>query len=216
MTRVQTRAAAAAQVWYAAYGSNLAEDRFLCYVRGGRPSGSKVKLQGCRDKTLPVESRGARLPLRPFIAGRSKSWDGHGVAFVGTRWRRDESTHVRIWLVRKSQLEDIVAQENGLQSGAISIDSMELSRDHHWDLRIKGKYPRIIRVGTVDSRPVVTCTTADPSLQRRPNAPASAYLGWMAKGLRELSWTDDEIANYLFGIRGINRTSVNTDAVRAR
>jgi len=38
----------------------------------------------------------------------------------------------------------------------------------------------------------------------------------MAKGLRELSWTDDEIANYLFGIRGINRTSVNTDAVRAR
>src|SRR6266851_737509 len=41
-------ASAAGQGWYAAYGSNLAEDRFLCYVRGGRPAGGKVNLLGCR------------------------------------------------------------------------------------------------------------------------------------------------------------------------
>jgi len=213
---VPTSAAAPPEVWYAAYGSNLAKDRFLCYVEGGRPTGGTRKLPGCRDPTPPADSRGAWVPLRLFIAGKSKTWDGHGVAFVGTKRRHDESTYVRIWLVGKDQLEDIIAQENGLPSGAISVDSTELSRDQYWDLGISGKYPRIIRIGIIDNRPVVTCTTADSSLQSKAKPPAPAYLGWMAKGLHELSWTDEQIEDYLFSIRGVSRTQVNVEAVRAR
>ncbi len=120
-----------------------------------------------------------------------------------------------MWLVRKSQLEDIVAQENGLRSGAISIAPEELSRDHHWDLRIRGKYPRIIRIGSIDNRSIVTCTTADSSLQRRTKPPAPDYLQWMARGLRELSWTNSQIGLYLFSIRGVTRGQMNIDSVRA-
>jgi len=106
-------------------------------------------------------------------------------------------------------------KRNGLRPGAISIASEELSRDQHWNLKIKGKYPRIIRIGSIDSRPVVTCTTADSSIQRRAKPPAPDYLQWMAHGLRELSWTNSQIGHYLFSIRGVTRGRMNIDAVRA-
>jgi hypothetical protein len=214
MSTPAVQSASSPQVWYAAYGSNLAEDRFLCYIRGGRPCGGKHRLAGCRDKTPPAQSRSHQLPLRLFIGGRSQTWDGHGVAFVGTRRRPDQTTWVRIWLVRTSQLEDVVAQENGLRAGRVSIDPAALSRDHHWDVGVKGKYPRIIRLGAIDGRPVLTCTTANGSLQGRPRPPAPDYLRWMAKGLRELSWTETRISEYLFGIRGVNRGFADVDAVR--
>ncbi len=200
-------------VFYAAYGSNLAEERFLCYVRGGRPCGGKTDLKGCRDKTLPTANAIHELPFKLFIASRSKSWDGHGVAFVGTRPRVDEACAVRLWLLTERQLADVVAQENGLPPGNVQLSEHMLSRDGHYDLRLAGKYGRIIRRGVVDGRPVLTCTTADTSLQRRPRAPASGYLRWMAQGLREMGWRDERIADYLFEVRGVRRLTPTRDSL---
>jgi hypothetical protein len=96
----------------------------------------------------------------------------------------------------------------------VSIDPAVLSRDQHWDLGVIGKYPRIIRLGAIDGLPIVTCTTGNSSLQGRPRPPAQDYLRWMAKGLRELSWTETGISEYLFGIRGVNRGFRDVDEVR--
>ena len=35
-------------VWYLSYGSNLLEERFLCYIEGGTPPGSKSFHSGSR------------------------------------------------------------------------------------------------------------------------------------------------------------------------
>ena len=41
-------------VWYVAYGSNLALDRFRSYLCGGRPSGGLREYAGCRDTRDPA------------------------------------------------------------------------------------------------------------------------------------------------------------------
>ena len=40
-------------VWYACYGSNLLKERFLCYIRGGRPIGAQRTFYGCKNKKEP-------------------------------------------------------------------------------------------------------------------------------------------------------------------
>ncbi|MBL0236650.1 MAG: hypothetical protein IPQ02_08595 [Saprospiraceae bacterium] len=35
-------------IWYASYGSNLLEERFQCYIKGGMPKGSTKTYLGCR------------------------------------------------------------------------------------------------------------------------------------------------------------------------
>ena len=39
------------QIWYACYGSSILEERFLCYIQGGQPNGTRTIYDGCRDKT---------------------------------------------------------------------------------------------------------------------------------------------------------------------
>ena len=39
-------------LWYAAYGSNLARDRFETYLSGGRPDGAARHYPGARDPSL--------------------------------------------------------------------------------------------------------------------------------------------------------------------
>ena len=43
------------KIWYAAYGTNLNKDRFLCYINGGIPEGTHSFDIGCRDKTFPLD-----------------------------------------------------------------------------------------------------------------------------------------------------------------
>ena len=40
-------------VWYASFGSNINVDRFLCYIRGGKPALSNDTERGCRDTRSP-------------------------------------------------------------------------------------------------------------------------------------------------------------------
>ena len=48
------------QVWYASYGSNLARDRFLCYLEGGRPKGAtRTYLQVMEENTAARRLYGA-------------------------------------------------------------------------------------------------------------------------------------------------------------
>ena len=47
-------------VWYVAYGSNLSQDRFACYVQGGRADRrARRSYPGCRDRTPPRSTSSA-------------------------------------------------------------------------------------------------------------------------------------------------------------
>jgi hypothetical protein len=69
-----------ADLWYAAYGSNLARDRFENYLSGGRPVGATRHYPGARDSSPPIDDRPLLLPGRLFFAWESPTWGG-GIAF---------------------------------------------------------------------------------------------------------------------------------------
>jgi hypothetical protein len=97
-------------VWYVAYGSNLCDHRFACYLKGGRPDGSARTYPGARNTTGPILSVPVIVNHQLRFAGDSTVWGG-GVAFLeptadsGITWGVAR-------LVNHDQLADIVAQEN--------------------------------------------------------------------------------------------------------
>ncbi|QQD13967.1 hypothetical protein [Sphingobacterium sp. UDSM-2020] len=63
------------KVWYACYSSNLLDERFLCYIKGGQPAGAKTVYGGCLDKTLPFDSEDMYINSDLYFARASKNWD---------------------------------------------------------------------------------------------------------------------------------------------
>ena len=76
-----------ALVWYVAYGSNLSQDRFACYVAGRPAGGRPAQLPGCRDRTPPREIVGLPAPGPLRFGGLSRVWGG-GLAFLDPERRR--------------------------------------------------------------------------------------------------------------------------------
>lgn len=69
-------------VWYASYGSNLLSERFMCYLRGGVPAGSRQCHAGCPDATPPTGEALIDLRRSVVFSGERSSWGVGGVAFV--------------------------------------------------------------------------------------------------------------------------------------
>ena len=62
-------------VWYASYGSNLQEERFLCYIMGGKAIGSNKSNPGCKDKTPPRDTEEIYIESEMYFAKSSSVWD---------------------------------------------------------------------------------------------------------------------------------------------
>ncbi|WP_240795381.1 hypothetical protein [Aquibacillus halophilus] len=99
-------------VWYASYGSNLDRDRFLCYIRGGKPKGSEKVEVGCRDKSLPIEEGTYVMRYPLYFAKASARWQKQGVAFIGLEKDEKIHTYSRKYLITVEQFMDVVKQEN--------------------------------------------------------------------------------------------------------
>lgn len=107
-------------VWYVAYGSNLSNERFLCYIRGGTPEGSDKAFEGCRDTTLPRDVKPEILDRELYFAENSKGWQGMGVSFIRNESSNTSKTYVIKYLITREQLEDLAKQVQGEQSCLIS------------------------------------------------------------------------------------------------
>src|SRR3954449_2685541 len=70
-------------VWYASYGSNINTDRFLCYIKGGKPEGSSKVETGCKDPSLPIASSTFTMNFPLYFAKEAAKWESKGVAFIG-------------------------------------------------------------------------------------------------------------------------------------
>ncbi len=180
-------------VWYAAYGSNLLEARFLTYLRGGEVPGSGRMQHGARDATDPRDSRPYRLDRTMLFGGEAGGWQGRGVCFVDPHRDAPGDTLGRAWLLTTEQLADVWAQENGSTVGP-AIDLGELAAAGSADLG-SGWYRRLEYLGELDGLPVATIT-CEVAPERNP--PGLDYASIVGRGIVE-TWglSPQEATDYL-------------------
>lgn len=187
------------RVWYASYGSNLSRQRFLHYVRGGRPVDTARVYPGARDASLPAAERALTVPGGILFGLESRVWGG-GMAFYDAD--APGQTLMRAYLVTVQQLSDIVAQEMHREVGA-DLD-LAAVLEHGRVVLGPGRYETLHLVGTHDGAPVVTFTSSDPG-SIVPSPPRPAYLRMIARGLREAHLLDDdELVAYLLARPGVH------------
>ena len=198
------------RVWYVAYGSNLSEERFRCYLGGGRPAGGARLCTGCRDPRSPRRRVSLEVSGGLYFAGESSVWSG-GRAYVDPSYAGQVAA--RAYLVTAGQFSDVVAQETRRPVGT--------------DLRLHGLgsgdvlgvpglyYTRAVCVGRLDDVPLITMTAEphEPELWAAPSAP---YLATIAAGLREAhGWDDARISAYLASAGGVAPTWTAASIVTA-
>lgn len=184
-------------VWYAAYGSNLSRARFGIYLRGGQPSGASHRYPGCRNPSDPTADVAGTIDAQLCFGGWSETWGG-GVAFVRPRPAGGGAVEAkaRLYRITLEQFEDVVAQENWLVPGTVSIEPSEeqivLDGDH--------TYRVVIPLPPVDGVPVLTISQVAAAPVA---APTRAYLTHIAEGLAgSHGMSHDEIVTYLAAAPG--------------
>lgn len=172
-----------AYVWYVGYGSNLHEQRFLCYIKGGTPRFGKNCNKGCTDKTPPAEKKAIIINYPLYFALPDKNtetsnWGAGGVAFIDPQEDTKLKTFCRMWKITEGQYDEVKAQEG---------DS--------W-------YGKEMQLGEEDEIPIYTIT--NDVVLTNIRCPSDAYIKTIALGLRETyGFTDKAIVDYLLGKTGI-------------
>jgi len=181
-----------ADLWYAAYGSNLARDRFEAYLSGGRPLGATRHYPGARDPSAPIDDRALLLPGRLFFAGTSPTWGG-GIAFYDPD--AEGTVYARAYRITHEQFSDLAAQEMRRDPGTdLDLTQVLADRRHSYG---PGRYETLHLVGELDDLPVLTFTA--PSDHTLPsNPPAPAYVDTIVRGLGEChGLTEEQARAYL-------------------
>ncbi|GGB40426.1 hypothetical protein F3157_16985 [Virgibacillus dakarensis] len=187
-------------VWYVSYGSNICEDRFLCYIYGDTPKGSTAKECGCTDKTPPKRSEKVELPYPLYFAKERSKWGDGGVAFIGDRPVYTDRTYARKYLITAEQFSEVVAQENNQPGLLVELQQvLQKGKQTITD----GWYGSLLYLGEEDGFPMFTFTANTPMDRTTFNKPSASYLTMIVRGLRELGLTNDEIVSYLLGKKGI-------------
>lgn len=158
-------------VWYACYGSNINYERFMYYINGD-VNEKYSTLNGCSDKSLPLEERQFIFKHPIYFAGISKRWGG-GMAFLD--YEHDGKCYGKIYKLKMSQFKGVLEQEQRCKL-----------------------YDAILLVDYVDNLPVFTFTSQH-KLYDLLNQPSDKYVDVITKGLLDLydSLSIDEIKNYL-------------------
>ncbi len=189
-------------VWYACYGSNLEQERFMHYIDGGTPVGGTRDHPGTTDKTPPLATEAFDIPYSLYFAGESQNWGG-GFALLSDELS-DKPSLGRAYLVTLDQFEEIVAQES-LRDIPEKIDPDLLKNMGQLVLGDgQGRYDKLLYCGELLDIPVITFTCTSP--REDINKPSEAYLSTIYRGLTDLyQLTPSQAADYLAdcpGIRG--------------
>ncbi|AIC95830.1 hypothetical protein [Shouchella lehensis] len=181
-------------VWYASYGSNLLEERFLCYIRGGQPFGSTESEPGARDPSLPLRSIQFLMPYTLYFAKDRTKWGEGGVAFIRNKQDKQAHTLSRAYLITLEQFIDVVRQENRVET--IAIDFKALFKEGSVELT-EGWYNKLLVAGYQDDLPVLTFTSHQDWPIEEEKAPSFSYEETLLNGLAELGLTKPEAKHYL-------------------
>jgi len=167
-------------VWYVGYGSNMLQERFTCYIKGGQFGLGGKPLKGCKDKSLPVGSDKILIPYEMYFSGKSRWWKGGGTALLDATPTHQESEFARgrIWKITTEQFQEVWAQE-----GRGTFD-FELSLGVH-----------------SDGCEIVTFTSDRKLGSSRPSAD---YIHAIALGLKEtFEMNSEQIVDYLCRLEGV-------------
>lgn len=111
-------------VWYAGYGSNLSNERFLYYIKGGYYPETRREYSGCNDKKIWIFEQFKKYPGKMYFAKQSSAWDNKGVAFYnpeGTGF-----TYMKLFKITREQFHEIQKQEGMSWYGRIvCLDVLE-------------------------------------------------------------------------------------------
>ena len=165
-------------IWYVSYGSNMLEERFLCYIEGGCFEDGGSYNEPCQDTTRPLEKRAIDLPYDMYFGNTSGSWNGCGVSFLDTT-KEGHALGVA-YLITREQFEHVAAEEN---CGRFPNGT------GYW-------YENIRTLGEMDGFEMVTITNDE---LRPYNEPCEEYLNTLKRGIRE-NWkemSEEDIDNYL-------------------
>lgn len=187
-------------IWYASYGSNICRERFLCYIRGGKPKGSNKNYTGCSDKTLPVTDEEIMIKSGLYFARSSKTWSGGGVGFLKNHFSGDSQSLGRMYLITRDQFIDVVKQETN--RSYLSIDFNLAVENGDYVFIEKSWYGRIVYLGVQNGYPIFTFTS---EADQDANPPHGAYLKMIIEGIREVyNISSEDIADYFLGCDGIS------------
>jgi hypothetical protein len=192
-------------MWYCSYGSNLSEDRFLCYIKGGKPKGSDRTEVGCRDKSLPLKNKPIKMDNELLFVESSVRWSNMGVAIVNPNTKNNLKSYGRMYLITKEQFIDIVKQENGISlEKAQQIDFTKNNKGNNSVLLEGKRYGLILCIGEDEGYPIYTFTTSKNVDKIEINAPSKEYLQMIASGLVETyGLNNNELANYFLQFKGV-------------
>ena len=192
-------------VWYVCYGSNLLEERFLCYVRGGVIPGNVLSERGAKDTSLPVRSEKCTIDHELFFSTPIKKWFGSGVAYINpqkikqTKKNKVGVTLGRRYLITLEQFLDVVRQENSLPADREVPINFDRLRSEGSQVVFPGNYyGRLLYLGDMDGYPSYSFTCV-PDMEEMEHAPLfGPYYDVIAKGLKEtFQLSEKEIAEYL-------------------
>ena len=165
-------------IWYVSYGSNMLEERFLCYIEGGCFEDGGSYNEPCQDTTRPLEKRAIDIPYDMYFGNTSGSWNGCGVSFLDTT-KEGHALGVA-YLITREQFEHVAAEEN---CGRFPNGT------GYW-------YENIRNLGEMDGFEMVTITNDE---LRPYNEPCEEYLNTLKRGIME-NWkemSEEDIENYL-------------------
>ena len=187
-------------VWYASYGSNINTDRFLCYIKGGKPEGSTKMETGCKDHSLPVASSTFTMNFPLYFAKEAAKWESQGVAFIGLTQDPSYVTYSKKYLITLEQFIDVVCQENnGID---FMVDLNEVIKNGSKVFRRSAWYGNILYLGVEKDYPIFTFTASWDVNDIEWKKPSHAYLSTIINGLRD-DYSNEEIYLYFQNKQGI-------------
>ncbi|KAK1272463.1 Histone deacetylase 5 [Acorus gramineus] len=186
-------------VWYASYGSNMWQKRFLCYIEGGQVEGMHIPCTGSLDKSLPKETKWKTVPHRLFFArSYTRTWGAGGVAFLHPESNVNEKTHVCMHKITLEQFNDVLLQENSLSQHSTtplfdlsSLDSVAESKSMFLKALEGRWYSNVIYLGKDDGIPILTMTCPLESIDGFRSGelpvctPSKKYAASLVRGLVE-------------------------------
>ncbi|WP_343614986.1 hypothetical protein [Flavobacterium sp.] len=187
-------------VWYAAYGSNMLEERFLHYINGGIPRGSERNYEPCSDLAPPKDIRPYEINFELFFARESSSWKG-GIAFIEPEKSNESKTLAKLYLISKTQFNHLAKGETQAQ-GIVEIDFDQAVNEGRKVFKRPSWYGLVLFLGYFEDLPVFTLTGEKPiDVFTRPN---ENYLSIIASGLRQThGLNNQEIFQYFSSKEGI-------------
>lgn len=165
-------------VWYVGYGSNMLEERFMHYIKGGKFRNNGRNHKPCSDQTPPRAKMPYEIPYNMYYGNSSGSWDNGGVSFLDIT--TPGKAYGVAYLISREQFNHLYKEENG---GRIPRP------DSPW-------YNTIISLGQWDGIDVLTITN-NRVIDKNP--PSDRYLEVLAEALKECYTylNDKEIWDYL-------------------